>query len=100
MFCGMCDVEEHDDKNRRAKGLCAVEPLEDGAAFELVGDKEVWHPLWDNQVDHKINTQFLQTVADRVYDNEKVPESCPWKYILTHCHVESSRNQWGEGRTT
>ena len=90
MFCGMCDVEEHDDKNRRAQGLCAIKPLEDGSAFELVGNKEIWHPLWDDQVNHKVNMQFLQAVADRVYNNEKVPKRCRLKYILTCGHVESS----------
>ncbi len=47
MFYEMCDVEMGGNKTQRTQELCAVKPLEKGAAFEVVDGRNIWHPIWD-----------------------------------------------------
>jgi hypothetical protein len=68
------ELEMGGNKTRRTQELCSVKPLENDAAFEVVDDKEVWHPVWDARVDHSVNAQFLKTVVERIWNNEKVPK--------------------------
>jgi hypothetical protein len=72
MFYEMCGVEMGGNKSQRTHNLCTVKPLEDGAAFEVIDDREIWHPTWDARIDHGINTEFLRAVVERIWNNEKV----------------------------
>ena len=90
MFYEMCGVGSKGSKTHRSQELCAVRPLENGAAFEVVDGKQVWHPVWDDRVDHNVNVQFLEAVVKCVWDNEEVIKYCPWKYALTPQLVEAS----------
>jgi hypothetical protein len=83
MFYEMCGVEMSGNKTQRTQELCAVKPLENGAAFEVVDGIETWHPVWDARVDHIINAQFLKSVVERIWNNEKVAESVATE-IRTH----------------
>jgi hypothetical protein len=83
MFYEMCDVEMSANKSQRTQELCAIKPLENGVAFETIDDREIWHPVWDARVDHSVNAQFLKTVVERVWDNEKVSEKLSME-ISTH----------------
>jgi hypothetical protein len=83
----MCGVEESGNKGRRTKDLCEVTPLESGAPFETVEDREVWHPMWDGNVDDGINAKFIKAAADRIWDNEQVSIQI-FKYIYTHLLIE------------
>jgi hypothetical protein len=68
----MCGVEESGHRGKRTDELCRVAPLESGAPFEIVEDKEVWHPVWEGKIDDGINAQFIKAAADRIWDNEEV----------------------------
>jgi len=88
MFYEMCSVEMSGNKTQCTQELCAVKPLENGAAFEVVDGREVWHPVWDAQVDHSINSQFLKSVIECIWNNEKVSQSVPME---TCTHLSSCR---------
>jgi hypothetical protein len=68
----MCGVEWSGNKTKRATDLCGVAPLESGASFEVVEDKEVWHPSWKGKIDDGVNAQFIKAAADRIWENEQV----------------------------
>jgi len=46
-----------------------------GNAFEVVNDKEVWHPNWATNLSERVNIQFMQAVVDRIWQNEEVSTS-------------------------
>jgi hypothetical protein len=71
LFFDMCGLEMMGSKMCRINDLCAVEPLEDGA-FEHAGDRDVWHPNWARKIDDNVNTQFIKTVGERIWQNEQV----------------------------
>lgn len=83
MFYEMCGVEMSGNKTRRTQELCAIKPLENGDAFKVIDDRQVWHPVWDARVDHSINAQFLKSVVEHVWNNEKVLERLSVE-IYTH----------------
>ena len=72
MFYEMCDVEMASNKTQHTEELCAVKPLENGAASEVVDGRTIWHPIWDARIDHSVNMQFLKSVVERIENNEKV----------------------------
>ena len=72
MFYDMCGVEMSGNKSKRTDELCAVKPLEDEKAFEIVEGREVWHPVWKGNIDDKINALFVKNVIQRIWQNEKV----------------------------
>jgi hypothetical protein len=72
MFYEMCGLEMTGTKAERTLELCSVKPLADGDAFEVVDDKEVWHPNWAGNLNDRINKQFVQAVVDRLWQNEDV----------------------------
>ena len=88
MFYEMCDVEMSGNKSQRTQELCAIKPLENSLAFETIDDREIWHPVWDARVDHSVNTQCLKTIVERVWENEKVPETLTME---TPTHLSSYR---------
>jgi hypothetical protein len=68
----MCGVEMSGNKSKRTDELCAVKPLEDDVAFEIVEGNEVWHPVWKGNIDDKVNALFIKNVIQRIWQNEKV----------------------------
>jgi hypothetical protein len=88
MFYEICGVEMSGNKTQRTQKLCAVKPLENGAAFEVINGIEIWHPVWDARVDHIVNAQFLKSVVERIWNNEKVAESVAMEM---HTHPSSCR---------
>jgi len=82
----MCGVEMSSNKSQRTNELCAVKPLEDGRAFEVVGEDTVWHPVWKGNIDDKINVLFIKNVIQRIWDTEKVSAflSICGQVVLTH----------------
>jgi hypothetical protein len=62
----MCGVEMSGSKSKCTDELCAVKPLEDDKAFELVKEKEGWHPIWKGNIDDKVNTLFIKNVIQRI----------------------------------
>jgi hypothetical protein len=64
MFYKICGVEMSSNKTQHIQELCAVKLLENGAAFEVVNEIEIWHPIWDARVDHIVNVQFLKSVVE------------------------------------
>jgi hypothetical protein len=72
IFFQMCGVEESGNKGKHTSELCEVTLLETGAAYEIVEDWEVWHPVWDKKIDDAVNVQFIKVVADCVWENEQV----------------------------
>ena len=62
----MCGVEQSGSKGKRTGDLCGVAPLENGAAFETVDDREVWHPVWNGKIDDAVNGQFIKTAVERI----------------------------------
>ena len=83
MFYDMCGVAITSSKAQHTQKICAIKPLDNNAAFEDVGGKKVWHPVWEQRVDHCVNTEFLTLVVERVLDNEKVSKSVSMK-LYTH----------------
>jgi hypothetical protein len=47
-------------------------PLESGVPFEVVEDKEVWHPIWEGKINNKVNALFIKAAVDCIWDNEEV----------------------------
>jgi len=68
----MCGVDTSGNKAKHTERLCAVKPLEDNLAFELVDGKETWHPRWKGNIDDEVNAQFIKAVINRVQQNEEV----------------------------
>ena len=83
MFYEMCNVEMSGNKTQRTQELCAVKALENGAAFEVIDGREIWHPVWDARVDHSVNALFVRTVVDRIWNNEKV------RYVVTYMQTRT-----------
>lgn len=92
MFFQMCGVEGSGNRAKRTSGLCGVAPLENGAPFEIVEGREVWHPVWKGKIDDGVNAQFIKASADRIWENEEVSIcSVSSKCVLTFC-IESPEN--------
>ncbi len=68
----MCGVEMSGSKSKCTEELYAVKPLEDDKAFEIIGDREVWHPVWKGNINDKINALFIKNVIQRIWQNKKV----------------------------
>jgi len=60
------------NKVKHTKELCAVKPLEEDKAFELVDGNKVWHPHWKDKIDDEVNAQFIKAVINRTQQNEEV----------------------------
>ena len=43
------------NKSKCTDELCAVKPLKDDVAFEIVEGNEVWHPVWKGYINDKVN---------------------------------------------
>lgn len=94
----MCGVEESGSKGKRTGDLCGVAPLETGAPFEAVEDKEIWHPVWNGKIDDVVNAQFIKAATDRIWENEQVSIYIFLSaYILIFCIEDPERSQ-REGR--
>ena len=65
-------MEMAGNKTQRTEELCAVKPLENGAASEVIDGRMIWHPIWDARIDHSVNMQFLKSVVERIENNKKV----------------------------
>jgi hypothetical protein len=94
----MCGVEETGNKGKRTTDLCGVEPLEGGALFKNVEEKEIWHPVWKGKIDDEVNAWFIKTVVERIWNNEQVSSyilssGCALTFI-----VESPKYSKWEGR--
>ena len=63
IFFQLCGVEESGRKGKRTGDLCGVIPLDTGAPFEVVEEREVWHPNWRGKVDDTVNAQFLKAAV-------------------------------------
>jgi hypothetical protein len=89
----MCGVEMSGNKSKRTDELCAVKPLEDNVAFEIVEGNEVWHPMWKGYIDDKVNALFVKTVIQRIWQNEKVSTclSMRGEEVLTPSTCQSQR---------
>ena len=72
MFFELCDIDKNDKIANRTNELVAIDPLEDGAAFRLEGDREIWHPAWERNINDKVNVQFINAVVERIWQNEEV----------------------------
>lgn len=72
IFFQMCGVEESACKVKHTNDLCTVALLEIGAPFEIIENREVWHPMWKEKIDNKVNTQFIKKATDRIWDNKQV----------------------------
>ena len=78
--------------------LYGVIPLDTGAPFEVVEEREVWHPNWRGKVDDTVNAQFLKVVVDRIWQNEQVSIYIILSaYVLTFS-IEYLEGQQQEGR--
>jgi len=77
MYFEMCGLEMTGTKTERALRLCSVKPLANGEAFEVVDEKEIWHPNWAGSLTDSINTQFVQAAVDRIWQNEEVSHHMP-----------------------
>ena len=73
----MCGVQEIGKKGTCTNNLCGVARLDSGAPFEVINDREVWHPVWNGRIDDGINTQFIKAAAECIWKNEKVS-----RYVL------------------
>ncbi|KIN93402.1 hypothetical protein M404DRAFT_171307 [Pisolithus tinctorius Marx 270] len=72
LFCQLCGIDCSRSKKVHVAVLAAVKPLDSGEPLELTAEGvEIWHPNWLGQVDDKLNTKFIEEVAERVYNNEK-----------------------------
>jgi hypothetical protein len=69
MFYDMCGLEMIGRKMSQINDLCAVEPLEEGA-FECIGDRDIWHPIWASKIDDDVNAQFIKAIGDCIWQNE------------------------------
>lgn len=76
MFFEMCGLEMTGTKTECTLQLCNVKPLANGNAFEVIDDKEIWHPNWAGNLTDRVNTQFVQAVVDRIWQNEEVSITC------------------------
>ena len=85
----MCGVDMTGSKAQYTQKICAIKPLDNDAAFEDIGGKKVWHPVWEQQVDYSINTEFLTLVVEHILVNEKVSKSNSMKL---HTHLLSYRS--------
>lgn len=94
----MCGVEESGNKGKRTGDLCGVAPLETGAPFETVEDREVWHPIWKGKIDDIVNAQFIKAVADRIWENELVSICIISRTCVLIFHVEDLECSWRKGR--
>ncbi|KAI6153462.1 hypothetical protein BKA82DRAFT_4011712 [Pisolithus tinctorius] len=73
LFCQLCGIDCSHSKKVCVAALAAVKPLDSGEPLELTAEGvEIWHPNWLGQVDDKLNAKFIEEVAERVYNNEKV----------------------------
>ncbi|KIN96501.1 hypothetical protein M404DRAFT_33210 [Pisolithus tinctorius Marx 270] len=73
LFCQLCGINCSHSKKVCVAALAAVKPLDSGEPLELTTEEvEIWHPNWLGQVDDKLNTKFIEEVAEHVYNNEKV----------------------------
>ena len=92
MFYEMCGMET-DNKTHHTQELCAIKPLGDSLPFEVINKAEIWHPVWDAQVDHTVNAKFLAAVVEHIMTNEMVIQRDVYENTLT-CHlVEASWSQ-------
>ena len=89
MFYDMCGVEMTSSKAQHTQKICAIKLLDNDAAFEDIGGKKVWHPVWEQQVDHCVNIEFLMLVVECILDNKKVSRSVSMKL---HTHLLSCRS--------
>jgi len=46
--------------------------LETGAAYEIIEDWEVWHPVWNGKINDAVNVQFIKALAECIWENEQV----------------------------
>jgi hypothetical protein len=68
----MCRVDTSGNKAKRSAQICAVKPLKDDLAFEIVNGKEIWHPRWEGKIDDEVNAQFIRAVINHIQQNEEV----------------------------
>ena len=93
MFFQMCGVEESGSRGKRTNDLCGVAPLDNGAPFEVIEDREVWHPVWKGKIDDGVNAQFIKVAADHIWENEEVSIcSVPRKCTLIFCIEDPERS--------
>src|SRR6266850_7464639 len=72
MYFEMCGLEMTGTKTECTLQLCSVKPLANGEAFEVIDDKEIWHPNWARSLSDSMNIQFIQAAVNRIWQNEKV----------------------------
>jgi len=72
IFFQMCGVEWSRSRAKHTTDLCAVAPLKTGTPFEIIKDREIWHPMWKGNINNKVNAQFIKAAADRIWENEQV----------------------------
>ena len=81
---------ETDNKTHCTQELCTIKPLGDGLPFEVIDKAEIWHPVWDAQVDHTVNAKFLAAVVEHIMTNETVIQRDVYENTLTCRLVEAS----------
>ncbi len=52
--------------------LCVVALLETGTAYEIIEDREVWHPVWNGKINDAVNVQFIKALAEHIWENKQV----------------------------
>jgi len=68
----MCGVEMSGSKSKCTDEMCAVKPLEDDEAFEIIEGRELWHPMWKGSIDDKVNALFIKDIIQCIWQNENV----------------------------
>jgi hypothetical protein len=102
MFFEMCGLEITGTKTERTLQLCSMKPLTNGNAFEVINDKEVWHPNWAGNLNDQVNTQFVHAAVDRIYQNEEVSiSSCvsDWMSAYRTQRLRTANNGTGDIET-
>ncbi|KAF9221446.1 hypothetical protein BS17DRAFT_768723 [Gyrodon lividus] len=62
--------------------------VEDNTPFEIVeGGRKIWHPDWLGKVDNNLNAQFIQELAQQVWNNEEACCLVADKYETESCNV-------------
>ena len=68
----MCGVESSGSKSKHTDGMCAIEPLENDEAFEIIEGRELWHPVWKGSIDDKVNALFIKSIIQRIWRDENI----------------------------
>jgi len=72
MFHEMCGVDMNRSKSDQLHDLSTIQPLANGLAFREDGNRKQWYLVWAGRIDEKVNAEFIQTMVERICENEQV----------------------------